>query len=341
MRVARAGRAARQAEAGTAVPLTVVPAVGSVLQRVLDDTYPIWHDGLSRESYGKYWAAQLATPWGATHLDRVALQDGSHVVCSAKRYDLPFRIDGRHRRVLGIGAVFTAPVYRGQGAARELLSRLLDTAEAEGYEFAALFSEIDPGFYERLDFVPVPLVERRLEVDRGRGGPPAILVRSGEDRDIPAIAEISGTRGTVARLALERSEDFIRFGIARRRLLAGLGPPGFREVEFLVSEEGHQPVAYVVLVSHRGEWMIEDAGDRDPSGARLGAMLQVMLARHSGEAVPQIRAWLPASLRPPQVRIASTTPTGDVMMIRPLKDRTLPLPPLSAEEVIYWHVDHF
>ncbi|HQZ38852.1 MAG TPA: GNAT family N-acetyltransferase [Vicinamibacterales bacterium] len=321
--------------------LSVVPAVGPVLERVLDDTFPLWNDGLNRERYGKYWSAQLGTAWGTAHLDRVALQDGPHVVSSTKRYDLAFRIDGRHRRVLGMGAVFTAPAYRGRGAAKELLSRVIETAEAEGYEFAALFSEVDPSFFERLDFVPVPLAERRVEVDRKGGGPPAILVRSGEDRDIPAIADISGVRGRDARLAIERSEDFIRYSIARRRLLAGLGPPGVREVEFLVSEEGHQPAAYLVCVSHRGEWMIEDAGDRDPSGARVGAMLQVMLARHPGETVPHIRAWLPASLAPPQVRIAATTPTQEVLMIRPLKDRTLPLPPLSADEVVFWHGDHF
>ena len=320
--------------------LSVVPAVGPVLERVLDETFSLWHDGLSRVSYGKYWAAQRRTAWGAAHLDRVALQDGPHVVASAKRYDLALRIDGRHRRALGLGAVFTSPAHRGRGAARELLTRLLDTAEAEGYEFAALFSDIDPAFYERLDFVPVPLVERRLEVERGNGGPPAILVRSGEDRDIPAIAEISRARSAPARLAIERSEDFVRHGIARWRLLAGLGPPGLREVEFLVSEEGHQPVAYLVCVVHQGAWTIADAGDRDPGGARLGAMLQVMLARHPGEAIPSIRGWLPASLRPPQVRITAT-PTREVLMLRPLRDRTLPLPPLSADEVVYWHADQF
>jgi hypothetical protein len=66
-----------------------------------------------------------------------------------------------------------------------------------------------------------------------------------------------------------------------------------------------------------------------------------MLARHPGEAVPEIRAWLPQSLRPPQVTVAAETPTSEVLMIRPLKDRTLPLPPLSAGEVVYWHGDYF
>ena len=260
------------------MPFQVVPAVGPVLEQVLDDTHPLWHDGLSREHYAKSWTAQLKTPWGRHHLDRLAMVDGPHVLSSAKRYDLSLRIDGRIRRVLGIGAVFTAPAHRGRGGARELLTRMLDTAVTEGQEFAMLFSEIAPAFYEQLDFVPVPLVESTLEVDQKRGGAPAMLVRSGDDKDLPSIAEMSARRSKDARLAVDRSEDFIRFNVTRKRLHAGLAPAGRRNTEFLVAEEGHQAVAFLVSSVEDGRWMIEDAGDRDPSGARLGAMLQVMLA---------------------------------------------------------------
>ena len=100
------------------MPLRVVPAVGPVLDQVLSDTYPLWGDGLSLDSYGRYWAAQMRTPWGQQHLDRVALVDGPHVLASAKRYDLSLRLDGRIRRVRGIGAVFTTPAHRGRGYAR-------------------------------------------------------------------------------------------------------------------------------------------------------------------------------------------------------------------------------
>ena len=93
--------------------LTVVPATGDVLERVLADTLPLWNDGLSDEDYRKQWSAQLKTPWGAAHLDRVALVDGPHVISSAKRYDLSLRLDGRIRRVLGIGAVFTMTLRDG------------------------------------------------------------------------------------------------------------------------------------------------------------------------------------------------------------------------------------
>lgn len=323
------------------MPLQVVPAVGEVLERVLDDTFALWNDGLSRAHYGKSWAAQLKTPWGAAHLDRVALVDGPHVVSSAKRYDLSLRLDGRIRRVLGIGAVFTAEAHRGRGAGRELLTRMLETAVTEGQEFAMLFSEIAPAFYERLDFVPVPLTEWVIEVDQKRGGAPAMLVRSGDDRDLPNIIEMSAARAAGARLALDRSEDFVRYGISRNRLQSGLAPLGRKTTEFLVVEEGHQAVAYLVATEQDGRWMIEEAGDRDPSGARLGAMLQVMLARYPSERLPEIRGWWPQSLRPPQLTVAASTPTQEVLMIRPLRDRTLPLPPMAAAEVVYWHADYF
>jgi GNAT superfamily N-acetyltransferase len=318
----------------------LVPATGHYLEQILRDTYGLWNDGLAPAAYARFWEAQLRTPWGSTHLDRVALVEAGRVVCSAKRYDLSARIEGRIRRVAGIGAVFTPPDKRGHGLAQRLLESLIETAEAEGFEYAMLFSEIDPAFYQRLDFVPVPLLESQLEVAR-RGGSPAVLVRAGEDRDVPAVAEMSARRAEGARFALDRSEDWIRYGLAKRRLLAGLGSPGVRDVEFLVTEEGHQAVAYVASMVHRGRWFIEDAGDRDPSGARLGAMLQAMLARTPHLPAPEIRAWLPHHFTPPQVTRVETRPTPGVLMIRPLKDRSLPLPPLDASQVTYCRLDYF
>lgn len=324
-----------------AMPFHVVPANGALLDQILDDTYTLWNDGLSRENYGRAWTAQLKTPWGRAHLDRLALIDDAQLLCSAKRYDLSLRLDGRIRRALGIGAVFTPPPHRGRGAASELITRMLDTARAEGYELALLFSEIDPAFYERLGFLPVPLIESTFIVDQKRGGAPAMLVRSGDDKDVPAIVEMSAARSAASRLALERSEDFVRFAITRRRLLAGLAPPGTRSSEFLVVEEGHQAVAYLVCTSENGRWMIEECGDRDPAGARLGAMLQVMLARHPAEPLPEIKGWWPHGYLPPQMQLAAATPAHEVLMIRPLADPLLPPPPLAAPEVVYWHGDYF
>lgn len=318
----------------------LVPSEGPILEQILRESYPLWSEGLSARAYARYNDAQRRTAWGAAHLARVALVDSRGLVASAKRYDLAARIDGRIRRVLGIGAVFTSVERRGQGGAAALITELIDTAVAEGYEFALLFSEIGPRYYERFDFVPIPLVESTVTI-RTPGGTPAMLVRAGDDRDIPLVAEMSARRATEARFALDRGEDWIRYAIAKKRLLAGLGPEGLRHVEFLVAEEGHMAVAYLVCTHHEGRWTIEECGDRDPAGARVGAMLQAMIAREPSRQPPQIRAWWPAGWTPPQLDITPRGPTTEVMMLRPLQDRTLPLPPLEASQIVYWKGDVF
>jgi predicted N-acetyltransferase YhbS len=320
--------------------LSLASASGPVLDHVLRDTYPVWGAGLSFDAFTRYARGLRRTAWGETHVERVVLLDGSRVLASAARHDLAARIDGRIRRVLGIGSLFTPRELRGRGAASAMVAHLVDAANTEGHEFVLLFSDIGPTLFERLDFVPLPLEQATLAV-WSPGGAPAVLVRAGDDRDIPHIAELGLIRGAGARLALDRTEDYIRHAIARRRLLAGLGPPGLRQTEFLVAEEGHMAVAYLVCTAYRGRWTIEEAGDRDPTGARIGAMLQVMLAREPSLAPPEITAWWPHALAPPQVEVAGRRPTDEVLMLRPLRDRTLPMPPIGAQDVLIWRGDLF
>lgn len=320
--------------------LTLTPATGPVLDQILRDTYPLWGGGLSFDAYARLQHGQRRTAWGGAHLDRVVLLDGTRPLASAKRYDLSARLDGRIRRVLGIGAVFTPRELRGRGAASALVAHLVEAANTDGYEFALLFSDVGPTLYERLDFVPMPLETATLRV-RLYGGAPAMSVRAGDERDLAHIADLGASRAAGARFALDRNEDFIRYAIAKRRLLSGLGPAGLRQTEFLVAEEGHRAVAYLVCTSHDGTWTIEEAGDRDPSGARLGGMLQVMLARDPAEEPPRITGLWPHALNPPQIEVVSRRSTDEVMMLRPLRDRTLPMPPLAASDIFYWHGDLF
>src|SRR5262245_45070892 len=61
-------------------------ADGPHLEAILDATYEIWHEGLSRTAYGRYYQAQVATPWGRRNLTRLALVEGGEVVASGKLY---------------------------------------------------------------------------------------------------------------------------------------------------------------------------------------------------------------------------------------------------------------
>src|SRR4051794_39633949 len=97
---------------------SVVPAEGVLLDRILDATHPIWHEGLSRHAYGRYDAAQARTAWGRDHRQRFALIDGSQLLASATRYRLAGVLHQRPVRICGIGSVFTDPLHRDQGYAQ-------------------------------------------------------------------------------------------------------------------------------------------------------------------------------------------------------------------------------
>lgn len=319
--------------------MKVVVAEGALLEHILDHTFPIWHESLTREAYGRWNGAQLKTPWGRGHLQRFALvADDGTLLASAKRYRYPVRLDGREGWMCGVGAVFTPRPQRGRGRASQIVEQLVEQSRQEGALLAGLFSEIGAAFYQRLGFAVVPLDEVTVTVAR-KGGSPAMLVRGGEERDLEALAAMHEVRAAGVRFAVRRSPSLIGYALAKKRLIAGLGPPGLRQVEFFVAEEGTSAVAYVVLSENPKGWTLEEAGDRDPAGARLGAMLQVLLAREPSCPTPLIRAWWPRSFpAPPQLELTARSNASDLFMVRPLADVALPS---SADDVFYWRSDYF
>ena len=319
--------------------MRLVRAEGPLLDRILDHTYPVWNEGLTRAAYGKWNTAQLRTPWGQEHLHRFALVDeAGELLASAKRYRFDARLDGREVQMAGLGAVFTPPALRGRGYAAQVIERILEQEQRDGVVMAGLFSEIGEAYYQRLGFTLVPLDEVTVGVTL-KGGSPAMLVRAGDERDLPELTKMHGTRSESSRFALRRDPPLIHYALSKKRLQAGLGPAGLRQTEFFVAEEGASAVAYVVLTVSKGGWTLEEAGDRDPAGARLGAMLQVLIAREPSHTPPLIRAWWPNSfVVPPQLRLTEHAPARDLFMVRPLAD--IPMP-VSAADVFYWRSDYF
>ena len=319
--------------------MKLVVAEGELLEEIVKATFPLWNEGLTRSGYAQWNAAQMRTEWGAENLHRFALlDDRGRWVASAKRYRIPVRLDGVDRTMWGFGAVFTRPEERGRGHAGAIIEQLVERARGEGAAVAGLFSEIGQAFYERLGFQTVPLDEVTIHVER-KGGSPAMLVRSGDERDLPAVAAMHETRSAGVRFTLRRSAPLIHYALSKKRLLAGLGPRGLRHTEFFVAEEGVSAVAYVVLTVSAGGWTLEEAGDRDPAGARLGAILQVLLAREPSHHAPLIRAWWPPALpAPPQVRLVDRIPARDIFMLRPIANVGIQS---RAEDVFYWRSDYF
>lgn len=321
--------------------MNLVRAEGAVLQQILDASHPIWADGLSPASYARFNQAQMRTPWGSRRLGRYALLDDSgRLLTSAKRYGFTLQVDGQRIEAVGIGAVFTPEEERGNGYAPLIIHRIVDAARREGAELALLFSEIGASYYKRLGFTKVPQKEFVLSVVE-KPGAPMVLVRTGEERDIPAVAALAAQMAAPYRFAVVPSEDWVRFSLTKKRLLAGFSSPGALTVEFYIVEEGAGAVAFAILTAAgEDDVVLEMCGDRDPGGARVGALLQVLRARTPTEAAPVIRGALPPGWRPPQLTIEQSLPAASVMMVKPLNDTVLQRP-LAEDDVLYWHGDLF
>jgi hypothetical protein len=59
---------------------TVVAAEGAILERILDTTYPVLHQDLSRQVFAKFDAAQRKTAWALCHQRRFALVQGADLL---------------------------------------------------------------------------------------------------------------------------------------------------------------------------------------------------------------------------------------------------------------------
>lgn len=309
---------------------------GPLLGQVLDATFPHWGEGLTRQAYGSWNKAQGLTVWGRAHLARVGLVRDSDVLVSAKRYLFDAQAGDRPIKVLGIGAVFTPDVRRGQGLASALVEAMIEDGRARGCDVALLFSEIGEEYYAGLGFQTVPRDVLTIDVPRNRLGAAATLVRAGEAQDLPHMAEMSSRYARAAGFALHRPAALIEFGLMRRRALAGLGPAGLRTLEFFVSEEGNRAASYVIISRGPGGVCLEECGDYDPTGARVGAMLEVLAARDPSETDRTLRTWWPEGFRPPQIQVVDSTPAPEVMMVRHIQGA-----PVDFTSVVYWPLDVF
>jgi hypothetical protein len=321
---------------------TVVRAEGAILQRIVATTPLVADGGLNRAALARFEAAQAKTPWALRHRRRFALVESGDVLASAEQYDLTGTFDRQPVAICGIAALPNRDADDGGAASVvALVEQLVEEATRNGADLAILFgaTRASTPAVEGFDVVPTTAVELTV-TESARHGAPMVLVRGGEDRDLGAIAAMGKVRASSCRFHLDRDADFIKHAMTRKRLLAGLGPSGVRRLEFVIAEEGITAAAYIVLSSVGGTWVIEECGDRDVTGARVGALLQALIAREPAESRPVIRGWLPPGFRPPQVTVAAASAAPPALLGRPLSPRVQEVP-RSAADVLYWLDDVF
>jgi hypothetical protein len=321
------------------MPLVTYQHSDATVSAARDDGLRPW---LPADARRRWRSALMTTAWGRANIRRVLLVEDGERLASATRYTCRAVFDRRSIGVCGIGDV-AAPASTGADdvARHALVEQILADARTSGADVALLFSSLDADWCLDQRFVDItPDTLTLAAKPTRRPGAPMMMIRAGEDRDLPAIAAMGQIEAARFRFYLDRDVDFIQHGIISRRLLAGFAAPGTRELHFFVVEEGSTAVAYVVLSVAAHEWWIEACGDRDPSGHRIGCILQALLARDVSSAPPLIRGWLPADRVPPQTTVASRERSPTTVMAAVIGGNS-GNQPLSATDALFWPCDVF
>ncbi len=191
---------------------SVVAAEGPILERILDAGCLIGHDSLDRAAAARFEAAQVKTDWAIGHRRRLALMAGANLLASALRYDVNGALDGQPVRICGIGGVFADPGHSDGHHARVLIERLVDAAARDGADIALLFVRTEDRSSVPDGFASIPATEVDLAVaESPRHGAPMTMVRTGEDRDLPAIVAMGRIRTSQFRFHADRDVDLVKY----------------------------------------------------------------------------------------------------------------------------------
>ena len=319
---------------------TIVPAEGAILERILETTYPSRHDGLSRHAFAKCDTALRSTPWALHHEQRFALVEGTNVLASAQRQDLTATLDGRDVRAAA-SLVCSSSLRATATGMKKSSSNVCSTMLEPTMRSRSLWIPAHHRCRAPEGFEPIPT--------DGRGAPGSGIIptrRSDDARTWRRGPRLGGNCGDG-----KRSREPISIPPESRRrprevrdhqeTAAGRSRDSGRSPTPVRDRRGrNSAAAYVVISIAGGIWTIEECGDRDSSAARVGAILQALIAREPAELRPVIRGWLPPGLVPPQATILSAQPSGEVVMVKVLS-ATIEQPRLSAADVLYWRSDIF
>jgi hypothetical protein len=317
-------------------PCRLVPVDAHLRAQMSEGTVPS-PTGLHPAAATRYATALTSTAYGRAHLRALAsVDDNGRVLASVLLRVTPAVVHGVPTTIC-IAHDLTEHQDAG-GHVESLVAGVVDQAAVVAPEASLLLVPAPPSTV-LAGFVALPTEDVTLTVrECPRRGAPMVPVRSGHHDDLVHIAEFPALGDPAAGLRLERSAAALEFAITRHRLLAGLAPDGARQLRFLVVEEGMRAAAYVVITETAGQWTLEECGDRDPTGARVGAILQMLIALEPAEQRPTITAWLPPGFLPPQLTVTATRPSAVRLFVHALG--TSPgLDALRTQDISYWHGD--
>ena len=289
---------------------------------VLPETHALWGAKRSFETYLDDFHAIADSAYGKRRRFTVGLRVDGRIACSCKLYDRELHWGAKTLRATGIGAVFTAPAFRGRGYASAMLGALLDEERAAGRDLAYLFSDIHPAFYERLGFYELPsrLISLRANL---LDGAPAGGVPFGAS-DWPAV------RRCFEALESEREWGFKRTPLVwdwiRQKWSTPL-EPSVQPVHLIV-RRNRSAIAYAIgrRVPTQDAFVIDDFG----FAGEAGRQVMPALLRSAAGDLRRVTGWLPPAVA------REALPRGSV---RARKSAVFMLVPLSPSARGWWQAN--
>ena len=195
------------------------------------------HESWGGDTTVDAWVEQRLESPRHQRADWWVLTDDGEVAASLGLYPLQFHYRGETLDGFGIGAVYTAPEYRGEGYATELSGRVQREASERGAQIGLLFSDIEPGFYEELGYSIAS--DRRFDSDALRqlaeGGQRAGLHPIDPEERLEELMIWYGEAHDDARLYLDRDRAYwtsLLDETSEHRFF-GVSRPGGREEGYL------------------------------------------------------------------------------------------------------------
>jgi GNAT superfamily N-acetyltransferase len=280
---------------------------------ILGHTHALWGDGASLDAYVSRTKALFGSSAGR-ELARfmAAVDDAARLLTACTRYRLTRRHGERLLPTVGFGAVFTAPAHRRAGHAAAMLKAVMAAEAARGARLALLFTDIGPGYYERLGFQEVACDRATAEPHPG----PAPFEALG---DRPADALLAFSTPADPTLAIAPSPPYWRYKLQRNR------------PELLVYAPGGLVKGYMAVHASPQGLFVEEAGHA-PDVEPTAFWLAVRALAH-GRALPAVAGWLPHTAASAGFSF-SPLPTARPM-IAALQGDAVP------DAVQFWANDHF
>lgn len=235
------------------------------------------------------------------------------VVTSLGCYPLCFRVRGQTCRGIAIGAVHTAPEFRGRGFAPQLIEWVECDQRQQGVALSLLYSDIAPAYYERLGYLVCPGWEMQIETASAVAAARELLQTSPKS-DLQkvsrfdyrqALATLYDNHHASMEISIDRDEAYWDYLLAKRP-----------EDEFhLLNEPTGNPAAYVRLRTEPQRLLIRDfalAGN-DNWNALLAHVVCIAADRN----LPTVGGWLPNLQASPAFAILSCR-EQEITMLKPL-----------------------